>query len=406
MRICLYTETALPKIGGQEMVVDALARRFQALGHDTTVLAPMPRQRLCLADDAFPYPVVRHPRFYSRRFFVGWYRRYLRRLHRRQPFDVVHCHGTYPPGYLAVLLRDELACPVVITSHGADLFGNSARLAKPVIIRRSRQALEGADALVAISRFTRDGFARFCPSCENNIVDVPNGVDLLPFAESAARPPELDDRIVPGRYVLFLGRLHRRKGVDILLESLESLERLAGSDQVQLVVAGDGHERASLEEQCARRGLVQRVRFVGATGHPAKAYLLQNARCTVVPSRTSEAFGLVVLESFAAGTPVIATDTPGLGDLVTRGQTGWLVPREDPRALGAVLSYVLTHDVAAVMRERCREIAQRHSWEAIALRHLALYQELRQGKRPAPAPTVTEKSGLHRTDRSATYASV
>jgi glycosyltransferase involved in cell wall biosynthesis len=375
MRICLYTESALPKIGGQEMVVDSLARRYGALGHEVVVLAPMPRKRLPLADDAFPYPLVRHPRFYSRRFFVWWYRRYLLRLHRRWRFNVVHCHGIYPPGYLAGLLREQLACPVLITSHGADVFVNDARLGKPVIGQRTVEALEAADALVAISRFTREGFRRICPHSEKKIADIPNGVDLLPFSQPSARPPGLDAGIHPGQYLLFLGRLHRRKGVDVLLNALA---RLPSHGDVQLVIAGDGQERASLEEQCGRLRLGERVRFVGATSHPAKAYLLQNARCTVVPSRTWEAFGLVALESLAAGTPVIATDVPGLGDLVEPGRTGWLVGQEDPAALSAILGRVLEHEISASTRQNCRETGQRHGWEAIARRHLSLYEELRQ----------------------------
>src|ERR1700736_3083863 len=98
MRICLYTETALPKMGGQELVVDALARTFQNLGHEVVVLAPYPRRPLRAHDTSFPYRVVRHPRFYSTRHLVSWYRWWLLRLHRAQAFDVLHCHGLYPPG--------------------------------------------------------------------------------------------------------------------------------------------------------------------------------------------------------------------------------------------------------------------------------------------------------------------
>lgn len=103
MRICLYTETALPKIGGQEMVVDALARQFQTLGHHVVLFTQPPRRPLQTNDETLPYPVVRHPRFLSTRRLVGWYRLWLERLHRRERFDVLHCHSTHPCGYLAVL---------------------------------------------------------------------------------------------------------------------------------------------------------------------------------------------------------------------------------------------------------------------------------------------------------------
>ena len=105
MRICLYTSTALPKLGGQEAVVDALAREFLAAGHSPLVLAPQPCRPMRVEDDRLPYRVVRHPRFYSTRAFVRWYRWYLRRLYARWPFDILHCHDVYPTGWIASLWR-------------------------------------------------------------------------------------------------------------------------------------------------------------------------------------------------------------------------------------------------------------------------------------------------------------
>lgn len=373
MRVCLYTETALPKTGGQELVVDALARQYQSLGHEVVVLAPHPRLPLRPRDDLLPYPVVRHPRFYSTRWLVGWYRWWLLRLARGSGFDVLHCHGLYPPGYLAALCRARLGLPTVLTSHGGDVYEQNVRLARPVIRQRVAQGLAAADALVAISQFTRDGFARLCPQARR-VVDIPNGVDLDSFFPPAPRPAELDPAVRPRDYLLFLGRLKHRKGADLLLEALA---RTAPAEGVQLVIAGDGEERLALERAAGERGLRGRVRFVGKVVGPAKAYLLQNALATVIPSRSWEAFPLVVLESYAAGTPVIATRIPGLADLVWPGATGWLVAPDDPGALAAGLRQLLD-DRAASRRlgEQARAAAQDYGWPSIARRHLALYQQL------------------------------
>ena len=138
MRICLYTETALPKIGGHEMAVDALAREFLALGHEPVVLAPHPRRPLLADDGSLPYPVVRHPRFFSTHWFVSWYRWYLQRLFARQSFDVLHCIGLYPPGYLAALSRHRLNVPVLITSQGGDVYEKNVRLAKLIGANREQ----------------------------------------------------------------------------------------------------------------------------------------------------------------------------------------------------------------------------------------------------------------------------
>src|SRR5579864_9474626 len=99
MRICLYTGSALPKLAGQEAVVDALARHFLAMGYEPLVLAPQPRRPLnASCDSQSPYPIVRHPRLYSTTQFISWYRYFLKSLHAKRAFDVIHCHDVYPTG--------------------------------------------------------------------------------------------------------------------------------------------------------------------------------------------------------------------------------------------------------------------------------------------------------------------
>ena len=373
MRICLYTATALPKLGGQEAVVDALARHLVGLGHEPVVLAPRPRRPLKPYDRNFPYRVVRHPRFFSTRDFVSCYRYFLSSAHARRRFDLIHCHDVYPTGYLAALCKRRLGVPVVITSHGGDVRENNPRLMKRGLPERCRLALRAADALVSIGPFTEQGFRRLYPDAPR-IVTITNGIDLAPYQAPAGRPAGLDAAIRPSGYVLFLGRLARRKGVDLLLEAMA---RVPADGAVQCVIAGSGDEESSLKEQAGQLKLNERVRFVGRVDGPAKIYLLQNARCLVMPSRVWEAFPLVVLESYAAGRPVVGSAVPGIVDLVREGQTGRLFPDENVEALAGLLREVLSPgDGLEAMGRQASEVAQHYSWEAVARRHVELYEQL------------------------------
>ncbi len=374
MHICLYTETALPKVGGQEYVVDCLAREFLAMGNQVTVLAPRPRgSRFRVEDHRLPYAVARHPAFYSTRRWVAWYRRYLLKLHARSPFDVLHCHSVYPTGYLAALCRDRLNTPTVITSHGGDVREGNVRLQKPGLPERHALGIEKADALVAISRFTADGFRRLCPTA-GPIVNIPNGVDIEQMERPAPRPKELDADIIEGRYLVFLGRLHPRKGVDVLIKAMAAVPEGGG---VQLVVAGDGKQRAELESQVARLGLADRVRFIGYVAGAVKTYLLQNALAMVAPTRNWEAFPLVVLEGYAAGCPVIGTVVPGLEDVVHPGRTGWLTTPESAQELTAAVTEAFANEShTRQMGQQARQMAKNYSWRSIAERHIDLYDSL------------------------------
>jgi len=383
MRICLYTETALPKVGGQEQHVDALARHLAARGHRVVVLAPRPKLAVsCRRFDAtLGYPVVRHPPFFSTRLGVEWYARYLWLLRQWFPFDLVHCHSVYPTGYVAAVFRQRLSVPVVITSHGGDLRENNSRLRKPQVPQRYALALGSAAALVAISRATRDGYARFGLDRLPPVYAVPNGVECRQFARSERLPPELK-RQLPARYVLYLGRLHPRKGVDVLLEALG---RIAPARRPFLAIAGDGPTEAQLRQQAAGLQLERHVHFLGVVQGAAKVALLQHAQWTVVPSQVSEAFGMVVLEALAAGVPVVASRLPGLQDVVPP-QAGWIVRPGDVAAWATLLEKLWNDPrLVAEKKTAARTAAQAYDWSRVVDRLEQVYHEVlrRSGLRQA-----------------------
>jgi glycogen synthase len=378
MRICLYTNTALPKVGGQEIVVDALARQFLALGHEPVVLAPWRGSQGSFEPSCVPYSAAWHPRYISTRWCVAWYGHWLAKLHQRHNFDVIHCHGTYPAGYVGASCRTVGHLPLIITSHGDDLAPLGLFDRKPNLRGRYRMALERADAAVAISDYTAGMFREAYPDLRQ-IVSIPNGVEVEQFATPAPRPTDIAPSIRPKSYFLFLGRLDQRKGIDVLLEAMTLLR---GNFALDLVVAGRGPEGPALQAMAARLGLAERVHFVGQRAGQQKLWFLQNGLCTIVPSRTWEAFGVVVVESFAAGRPVIASQLPGLADLVQPGRTGLLVPPESPQWLAEAMRQMAADPQRTdAWGDSARRFVQAFDWRNIARQHLDLFAELIARKR-------------------------
>jgi teichuronic acid biosynthesis glycosyltransferase TuaC len=373
MRICLYTATALPKLGGQEAVVDALARWFMAMGHEAFVLAPLPKSPMVVNDSLLPYPVIRHPKFFSTRYFVASYKRFLLRAATRHRFDIIHCHDVYPTGYVASLCRAKLGIPLVITSHGGDARPGNVRISKPGMRPRFLSAVKTADGLISIGQFTTQSFLQLNAD-PAKIHSIPNGVDLTPFAHQADRPADLDPLIISGKYLLFLGRLAPRKGLDVLIDALAKLPPAEG---VELVIAGIGELQPVIERQIVSLNLQSRIRLVGRVSGVLKTFLLQNARALVLPSRDWEAFPLVVLESYAAGRPVIGSRIPGLEDVVIPEETGLLVKSESSEDWSQALQRVRDDQE---WLDRAGRVAKKLSadfgWDRIASRHIELYSEL------------------------------
>jgi glycosyltransferase involved in cell wall biosynthesis len=376
MRICLYTETAVPMLGGQALVVDALARQFVDLGHEVVVLAPRQRRAGPTDDAALPYSLVRHPRVYSTRWFVRWYGWWLRSLHRRHRFDIVHCHSTYPQGYVAAACRATADVPLVITSHGSDLDPVSLLHRKPQLRKRYVAALRRADAVVAVSSAVEVNFRALWPAVR--VVRIPNGVEVSRSTADVLRPVQLPAGAVAGEYVLFMGRLQPRKGADLLLDAFAIAAR---DNAVSLTIAGEGSEQAALQERTAELGLQSRVQFVGRVEGDTKTWLLRHSLCSAIPSRISEGFPLSLLESYAAGRPVIGTRVPGLEELIDPGHTGLLVAPEATDELAAAIGTLIGNRTQAdVMGSTAHRAARDYDWRIIARRHLELFEELIAGR--------------------------
>lgn len=374
MKICLYTNTAFPVLGGQEVVVDELARQYQDHGHDVVVFCPEPPHSLPHHDDDLPYRVERHPRFVSTRWFVNWYELALKRLHRSFPYDLIHCHNVYPNGYLAARHRLRGGPPVFITSHGGDVREDNPRFKKPGLLQRHRLAVQQADALVSIGPFTDQGFLRLGAQ-PHKLHSISNGVHVQQFARNVKRPESVPSHLKSRQFILSLGRLAYRKGVDVLLQAADWFQQQQPGQLPQLVICGDGPERESLQQQARALNLYHQTTFMGSVQGETKRWLLQNAMCLTMPTREWEAFPMVLLEGFAAACPVIASDAPGLAGLVVPGHTGWVVPRNQPRPLAEALAYVHQHQKRAlVVGKNGQEVAHRHDWQLIAQQHLDLFE--------------------------------
>jgi glycosyltransferase involved in cell wall biosynthesis len=172
-----------------------------------------------------------------------------------------------------------------------------------------------------------------------------------------------DDRPRPRR-VAYLGRLERYKQIDVMLHAMAGLvERFP---DVEILVIGRGAARADLEALVQKLGLAERTRFTGFVSDDERSALLASTRVCVCPSE-KEGWGLTVIESNAMGTPVVASDAPGLRDSVRHGETGFLVTTGSAEAFAQRIGQLLEDDaLAARMSRAALSWSQKFDWDLAA----------------------------------------
>lgn len=273
---------------------------------------------------------------------------------------IAHTHGSLAGRVAAALTGAR----VIYTKHG--LAGESERSVQvrtPGAVLKRASAWLFADRTVAVSQAVKRALVAGGAD-PAKVVVIPGGVDLSTYADAGP--------LVPG-VLGTVGRLEREKGLDVLVAAMAQL-----SGEARLLIGGDGLQRQALETQVKSLQLDDLVSLTGFV--PDVAAFLSRIGLFVLASRT-EGLGLVVVEAMAAGRPVVATRVGGVPEVVADGETGILVPPEDPAALAAAIRRVLGDPaLAARMGQAGRERVRQHfSAERMAEQTAALYAELIRG---------------------------
>ncbi len=278
--------------------------------------------------------------------------------HRARENDVVYTTGMFGRSALGATLARR---PYVVKLTADPAFERSRR--RGLVggdveeFQRGGGGLAGGLLRTARNAELRRAAHVYCPSAYLRSLAVswgvaPERVSLLPNPAPTLPPLPPREELkrtfgLNGAAIAFAGRLTAQKSLG------RALDALARTDHVQLVIAGEGPDRASLEARARELGVESRVRFLGPQPRERVVELLHAADATILSS-SWENFPHTVVEALAVGTPVLAMEAGGVGEVVHDGVNGLLVPAGDTRALGdAVRRYFED----AELRERLRAAA-------------------------------------------------
>jgi glycogen(starch) synthase len=341
MRLLYMAQSFWPTIGGVEISHRLVLETLIDRGDAVTVLtspypgADSPEERLgAIEIRRFPFRQALEavdPRSVAEGVaFVASVKRVFRP-------DVVHVALTDPVGFFHLRTLSAWPAATVVSVHVSitSLAGGPAGL--------FRRLLEQAKVVIANSNSTLAEIRAAAPSVADRLTRVRPASGVSFPHEQASR----DGRLTR---LLFVGRMAREKGADVLLSAMPAI--LARRPDVKLTLAGDGPDRAALEDLARTSGVMGACRFLGMVAHGAVGGLMAESDLVIVPSRWKEAFGLVAAEAAAAGRPVVASRVGGLTEIVIDGENGWLVEPGDTNALSSTVLRVLESPAEAMAMGR------------------------------------------------------
>lgn len=372
--------TCYPTYGGSGAMATELGLKLADRGNEVHFISyALPfrlehfRERVFYHEvETHQYPLFEHPP-YSLALAVA-----IRNAAVDNELDLVHVHYAIPHATSAwiarEMLKDQRDIRVITTLHGTDITLVGQHPSFQSIIRFSILQSQG---LTAVSEFLKDETVRDFAVPGDRISVIPNFVDTEVYRRD--KEPCYRSALAPeGEKILM--HISNFRPLKRVTDVVEIFERVLRSLPARLVFIGDGPERPRAARVAEEMGIADHVSFLGK--HSSVDELLACADLFLLPSET-ESFGLAALEAMACGTPVVASRTGGLPEVVPHGEAGHLAP------VGAVeemadAAVALLEDERAwkAASEAAREVSvARYSAELIVPRYEALYQDvLRQGR--------------------------
>ena len=356
MKVALVCPYAWDRFGGVQSHVRSLAGALRARGHAVQVFAPhvaadaVAPEGVTLVGRAVPVPANGSVAAVAFGPAVGPAVRAA--LAEFEP-DVLHLHEPLIPSISFLALRASEA-PAVGTFHAAMEWSAGYGIARNALDPTMRRLA----VRTVVSDSARALVERYFPG---DYVLTPNGIDASAFAEAGPI------RHTEGPTVLFLSRLEKRKGLEVLIRAMAELEDEAAT----LVVGGSGPEERSV--RALARSLGVEAVWLGRVPDAEVAGTYRGADVYCAPALGGESFGIVLVEAMAAGTPVVCSDLPGFRAVAAGA--AFLVPPDAHLRLAAALRRVLEDsEKARSMWTAGREVAERYDWKTLAPRVEEVYE--------------------------------
>jgi len=367
MRIARIIEYFPPHIGGMERHGLILSQEQAKLGHDVEIFIGVGDRSLFKKTFKASFQFL-PPYSKTRRFWFNfWTYNKVKKIHKKNPYNIIHLHGDFIEAYFGGKLSKKLSIPAVITIHA----GLNKRLLKP----KNAEYFKNIAKIICVSNEIAEDL-KIVGVPESKFETISSGIDLNEFKSVD------ENKITALRYqyhkpiIISVGVLRINKGFKYLIESFREVKEKFNT--AILLIIGDGPDKSKLEEQAKNIG---NIYFLGRQNHDKVIEYLKAADIFVLASVSTvgdrEGTPTVVMEAMAAGLPVIATNVGGIADLIEDGKNGLITDSGHTEKLAAAIIELINNpDLIQKMAAQNLEDVKLRDWPIIARRIDDVYKSI------------------------------
>ncbi|MFT5112893.1 MAG: glycosyltransferase involved in cell wall biosynthesis [Parasphingorhabdus sp.] len=369
LRILFWADEFYPMVGGLETWAYELTHQLVENGHQVLVVANKNNDAFADTEEINGLLLRRYPIWkVLAKQNAGDLIRLAHKIHNdvhRFEANCIHLNTCSVSAVVYLLSLVRLDIPVLMTLHGR--WPETATRKYSIL----NKTIESANRVACVSKSVENWIADCFPDQSSKLLTLPNAI-------THKVPPPTDTLIT--RSLVLVARLSWEKGVDLALRAFKLVLNLV--PEAHLDIAGDGLDRALLEELSVELGVNNAVRFLGWVTPENINQLMQQSKVVLIPSR-EEGFGLVALEAAMAVRPVVAFRTGGLAEIVQHEKTGLLIPPEDIGSMAnGIIALLDQPDLASRMGLAAQiHVEECYSWDAHVGRYEQNYYQLLESKK-------------------------
>tara|TARA_B110000444_G_scaffold261216_1_gene311863 strand:+ start:3045 stop:4181 length:1137 start_codon:yes stop_codon:yes gene_type:complete len=359
-----------PTFGGSGVVATELGIALAEHGHEIHFITYKQPVRLQLLHNNVHYhevSVPNYPLFHYQPYELALSSK-LVNMAKLHEIEIVHVHYAIPHAYAGYMAKQMLAqegifIPMVTTLHGTDItLVGSHPFYKPAVTF----SINNSDAVTSVSQSLKDDTLRLF-NIKKEIEVVPNFIDTKKYENLYS---DCERELIASKNEKIITHISNIRKVKRVDDVIEIFDRIQKKLPAKLVIVGDGPEKESLENLCKKKGIDEKVLFVGNSHEVDK--ILCFSDLFILPSE-HESFGLVALEAMVCGVPVISSNAGGLPEVNIHGESGYLsdVGNVDEMAENA-LKILENNGTHQLFKRKAKENAQRFETKLI----VPLYEEI------------------------------